>query len=44
MHVHLGALDAIKAFMAVVIVGFFWRLIAAHNANNALGQGMSFIY
>ena len=44
MHIHVGALEAVKAFLAVIIVGFFWRLLAAHNADNSLGQAMSFVY
>lgn len=44
MHIHLGALHAIGIFMSVVIVGFFWRVLASYNKDNALGQAMSFIY
>lgn len=44
MHIHLGVLHAVSIFMSVVIVGFFWRVLAAHNKDNALGQAMSFIY
>ena len=44
MHIHLGVLHAIGIFMSVVVVGFFWRIIASHNADNAVGQAMSFIY
>jgi len=44
MHSHLGALDIVKTFMAVIIVGTIWRLIAAYNSQNGLGQAMSFIY
>lgn len=44
MHVHIGALHAIGAFLSVIVVGFFWRLLAAYNADNAMGQAMSFIY
>ena len=44
MNIHVGASEAVKAFLAVIIVGFFWRLLAAHNADNSLGQAMSFVY
>lgn len=44
MHIHLGVLHALGIFASVVVVGFFWRVIAGHNANNSLGQAMSFIY
>lgn len=44
MHIHIGALDAVKVFLSVIVIGFFWRLLAAHNADNALGQAMSFLY
>lgn len=44
MHVHLGILHAAVIFASVIVFGFFWRLIAAHNADNSVGQAMSFIY
>lgn len=44
MHIHLGVVHAVGIFASVIVVGFFWRLLAAHNADNALGQAMSFIY
>lgn len=44
MHIHLGILHALAAFFSVITVGFFWRLIAAHNSGNAIGQGMAFLY
>lgn len=44
MHVHLGVLYGLVTFMSVIVYGFFWRLIAAHNSQNAVGQAMSFIY
>ena len=44
MHIHLGLIHALGVFASVVVVGFFWRLIAAHNSDNAVGQAMSFIY
>jgi len=44
MHIHIGARHALGIFASVLILGFFWRILAAHNADNALGQAMSFIY
>jgi hypothetical protein len=44
MHIHLGLLHGAVVFASVLIYGFFWRLIAAHNADNSVGQGMAFIY
>lgn len=44
MHVHLGILHGAVIFASVVVFGFFWRLLAAHNADNSVGQAMSFIY
>lgn len=44
MHLHIGILEAVRVFLEVIIIGFFWRVIAGHNANNAVGQGMAFIY
>jgi hypothetical protein len=44
MHIHVGLLHGFIVFLTVVVFGFFWRVIAAHNSQNALGQAMSFIY
>jgi len=44
MHVHLGILNALTIFASVIIIGFFWRLVAGMNADNSVGQGMAFIY
>lgn len=44
MHIHIGALDAVKIFLAVVVVGFFWRVAAGWMSDNSIGQAMSFIY
>lgn len=44
MHVHLGILHALVIFASVVVVGFFWRLVASWNSQNAFGQAMAFIY
>lgn len=44
MHIHLGILHALTAFASVIIVGFFWRIVAGMNADNSVGQAMSFIY
>jgi hypothetical protein len=44
MHIHVGILHAIGVFLSVVIIGFFWRIVAGMNADNPVGQAMSFIY
>ena len=44
MHLHVGIVHAIGVFASVLFLGFFWRLMAAHNSQNAVGQAMSFIY
>jgi hypothetical protein len=44
MHIHLGVLKALITFLEVIIVGFFWRIISMHNADNSLGQGMAVLY
>lgn len=44
MHIHVGALDAVKVFLYVVVVGFFWRIVAGMMSDNAVGQAMSFLY
>jgi len=44
MHIHLGALHGLTIFASVLFFGFFWRILAGMNADNAVGQAMSFIY
>lgn len=44
MHIHLGVLQALVVFADVVVIGFFWRIIAGLNHHNDLGKAMSFIY
>lgn len=50
MHTHFSAMSAAQAFLAVVIVGTAWRLIAYHltaNSNENLqhvGKAMAFQY
>jgi hypothetical protein len=41
---HFGILQGLSVFAYVLIFGFFWRIIAAHNHDNALGQGMAILY
>jgi hypothetical protein len=41
---HFGLLHGLGIFAYVLIFGFFWRMIAAHNSQNALGQGMAIVY
>jgi len=44
MHIHVGALDALKVFLYVIIVGFFWRVAAAQLSDNPIGQAMAYLY
>ena len=44
MHVHLSALDALKTFVYVLIVGTFWRLLTWKLHNTATGQAMAIAY
>lgn len=50
MHTHFSAVAAAGIFLAVLVWGTLWRLVAAHlcNSNNSslqhLGMAMSFQY
>jgi hypothetical protein len=44
MHYHLDVIHALVTFAMVIVVGFFWRVISAHNHGNAIGQAMAFVY
>jgi hypothetical protein len=50
MHSHFSALSALNTFLAVLMVGTFWRLASLHlvASNNPtashLGRAMSFQY
>lgn len=44
MHIHIGIVAAAGAFAGVLFFGTLWRLAASHNADNSLGQAMSFMY
>lgn len=44
MHVHVGLLYALVIFANVIVIGFFWRLLAIKLHNTPIGQAMSFIY
>jgi hypothetical protein len=44
VHIHVGALDAFKVFLYVIIIGFFWRIIAGKMSDNPIGQAMAFLY
>ena len=44
MHVHFGVADFLVFAAYIVIFGFFWRTLAGLNHNNALGQGMAFVF
>ena len=43
-HVHLGAMDAVKTFLMVIVVGTIWRLIAGYFHDTPIGQGMAYMY
>jgi len=44
MHIHVGLLFALTIFANVIILGFFWRMIAMRYAHTPIGQAMAFIY
>lgn len=44
MHVHISPVEFVQLAAFLVIFGFFWRTLAAHNADNRIGQAMAFIY
>jgi hypothetical protein len=50
LHTHFSAVSALSTFVAVLIVGTMWRLVAYHliaSANpriSQIGQGMAFQY
>jgi len=44
MHIHVGVLAALNIFAHVIVIGFFWRLVALLYADTAWGQAMALIY
>lgn len=44
MHLHIGTLEAIKVFLMVIVVGFFWRLGALYWSDSPIGKSMAFLY
>jgi hypothetical protein len=50
LHTHFSAVSALHTFLAVLIVGTMWRLVAYHlmaSSNprvSQVGQGMAFQY
>lgn len=50
MHVHIGALNLMTAFLGVILIGTLWRLAAAHLASSSspalaqAGKAMAFQY
>lgn len=44
MHLHIGVMHAIGVFCSVLVIGFFWRVVAGLNSDNSVGQAMAFIY
>jgi hypothetical protein len=43
-HVHLSAVDAIKTFVYVIIIGVFWRLLTYKLHTTPVGQAMAIAY
>ena len=43
-HLHLGALDAIKVFIYVLILGTFWRIATFKLHNTPAGKAMALAY
>ncbi len=43
-HVHLSALDALKTFAYVLIIGTFWRLLTWKLHKTPAGQAMAIAY
>lgn len=43
MHLHASALDAFHTFLQVIVLAFFWRIIATRYADTPVGRGMAFI-
>lgn len=44
MHVHVSPVEFLQVAAFIVIFGFLWRTLAARWKDNAVGQGMAFIY
>lgn len=50
MHIHISAMEALKAFFLILLVGIPWRIIASKLASSEnsfasnLGQAMAFGY
>lgn len=44
MHVHVSPVEFLTVACYVVIFGFLWRSLAARWSDNAVGQGMAFIF
>lgn len=50
LHTHFSAMSALNTFLAVLLVGTFWRLLALHmqaSSNSSLqhaGAAMNFQY
>ncbi len=44
MHIHISVIGAISAFIGVIVIGFFWRVVAMLNHETVWGQAMAFVY
>lgn len=40
----VGILEALAAFLYVLVLGFFWRVAAIKAGDTTLGRAMTFIY
>lgn len=43
-HIHLSALDALKTFIYVLILGTFWRIATFRLHNTSAGKAMAVAY
>ncbi len=43
-HLHLSALDAIKTFIYVIIIGTLWRIATFRLHNTSAGRAMAVAY
>lgn len=44
MHIHVSPIEALTTLGYLIIIGFFWRTLAARWSDNKLGQAMAYIY
>lgn len=44
MHIHIGFMFALSAFLSVLLFGTLWRIAAMKLKDTALGQAMAVMY